>query len=101
LDTSELFETLGINIVNNTYKHAAFNPKKQWSCRNRHSHGETLLETEIFLYAKPHQGNSNIPSEKLILAAYQYANPDRDKMTKKIKLPVGVPIELFSLTRFF
>ena len=60
----------------------------------------SLLENEISLCARNRQGCRVKPSGKLILTANRQAIPDRDKMTEKLQLPVGLPIEINFLTEF-
>jgi len=38
---------------------------------------------------------------EIFLTANQQANPDRNKMTEKLQLPVGLPTEIIFLTEFF
>jgi len=58
------------------------------------------METEISLCAETHQENSNIPSGKIILSVNRPTNLDRDRTTEKLKLPVGIPTKIVSLTVF-
>jgi len=50
--------------------------------------------------AENRQGYRVKPSGKLILTANSQAIPDRDKMTEKLQLPVGLPTEIIFLTGF-
>ena len=64
-----------------------------------HAQRDSLLETEISLYARNRQGYKEKPSGKLILTANQ-ANTERDKVTEKLQVPTGLPTEIVSLTGF-
>ena len=54
----------------------------------------------LFSYVDNRQENKEKPSEKIFLAASRQANPNRDKSTEKINLPVGRPTERIILTGF-
>jgi len=60
----------------------------------------SLPETTFFLCVEYRQENKEKPSEKIFLSASRQANPDRDKSTEKINLPVGRPTERIVLTGF-
>ena len=67
---------------------------------NVDDHIATTENRNFLLCARNHQRYRGKPSGKLFLTVIGQANPNRDKMTEKIQLPVGLLIEIISLTGF-